>query len=85
MSFNDDCSGMFLVKDDEQSCTGHFTYEMTDYANVFLNFKDAQCDIKKGLYKCSYSLIHLTESNIEVMDISCSWNNKMEQLTRYEK
>lgn len=100
MTFNNDCSGMILVRDNQdgsQLCTRYFTYEMTDYATVFLNFKDSsikgmygiktsnRCPYEKGIYKCTYSLAHLTESNMEVMDINCAWSNKLEQLTRYEK
>lgn len=90
LTFNDDCTGVV------QMCNKYFTYEMVDYGTVYITIdatrsvgdsdKNRQCPNNNGVYKCLYSLTHLTESNIEVMDISCAWNNyKTEQLTRYEK
>ncbi len=90
LTFNEDCSGVI------QKCNAYFTYEMLDFGTVYINVNTTStpsepssrmnCPKTKGVYKCVYSLTHLTESNIEVIDISCAWNNyRMEQLTRYEK
>lgn len=92
LTFNDDCTGVV------QMCNKYFTYEVIDFNTVYINVDTTSvvgsygarinhdCPNKAGVYKCIYSLTHLTESNMEVMDINCAWNNfKMEQLTRYEK
>lgn len=88
LTFNDDCTGVV------QMCNKYFTYDVVDFNIVYINVNTTNvvsASVRpgcpdKGVYKCLYSLTHLTESNVEVMDISCAWTNyKTEQVTRYEK